>query len=92
MGHKSRKQKQKQRRLHGDQKRKHEPTKLAWPWWYRCKMYIPGLCGDCPHGELHMVSPAPGLQMCGGLCCHREISVYCVKVRKCRKDEFDPVR
>lgn len=91
MGHKSQKQKERKRRQQKNNVEEHHgyhPPKLAWPWWYRCKFYTSGLCEKCSHGQLHLVSPVPGMQMCSGWCAHRDIQVYCVPIRRCRKDEF----
>jgi len=91
MGHKNKRQKEKRRRqrqhLPEESKAYHTP-KLTRPWWYRCKFYIPGRCGECPDGQLHLVSPQRGLKMCAGLCCHRDMQVWCEKVKKAKKSEW----
>jgi len=91
MGHRNKRQKEKRRRQRKHlpvESKAYHPPKLTRPWWYRCKFYIPGRCGECSDGQLHLVSPAKGLMMCAGWCCHRDMQVWCVKVKKAKRSEW----
>lgn len=95
MGHKNKKQKEKRRRQRQhlpEESHAYHPPKLARPWWYRCQMYIPGRCHNCSHGDLHLVSPARGLKMCAGWCCHRDIQCHCVRVKKAKNSELEHLK
>ena len=81
--HKSKKQKELQRqvRLHG---KAYHPPVLAEPRLYICKSYDSAICGPCPHGEKHLVSPVSNA--CGGHCEYRDITTHCIKVRKSKME------